>query len=237
MENTISADHTLDEYEFDIELPKSSLETYVAKDENLNKKLKVKNYCVTNADFCKNLVSKIEKEVICNSESTSEARIVNLQEELKYIKSEKSKINSIINDKTELAIEKYSKLLGEIDRLFLTIKDYYLTDPIVQDISNEKKLIMSNLALAYAKIRRWKESIDIDEEILRADNKFIKSYARLIRSHVNLENFHQAQTYTNYLKSNFGKDSLAQYADIIEDFEKKNQAFEERVILLVKLFL
>ena len=229
IENFNLADHTLDEYTFDIELPKSSLDTYTAKEENQNKKLKVMNYSVTNAEFCKDLVSKIEKEVNCNSESTSEAKLVNLQDELKYIKSEKSKTNSIINDKTELAIEKYSKLLGEIDRLFLTIKDYYLTDPIVEEISNEKKLIMSNLSLAYAKIRRWKESIEIDEEILRVDNKFVKSYARLIRSHVNLENFHQAQTYANYLKSNFGKDAIAQYADILEDFEKKNQAFEERV--------
>jgi hypothetical protein len=88
---------------------------------------------------------------------------------------------------------------------------------------------MSNLALAYTKIRRWKESIDIDEEILRSDSKFIKSYARLIRSHVSLENFHQAQGYASQLRSNFSKDIYGQYADILEDFDKKNQAFEEKV--------
>ena len=88
IENFNLADHTLDEYTFDIELPKSSLDTYTAKEENQNKKLKVMNYSVTNAEFCKDLVSKIEKEVICNSESTSEAKLVNLQDELKYIKSE-----------------------------------------------------------------------------------------------------------------------------------------------------
>ena len=184
---------------------------------------------MTNADYCKNLVSKIEKEVICNSESTSEAKIINMQEELNYIKKEKSKVNSIINDKTELAIENYSKLLVEIDKLFVIIKDNFLQDPSVEDIINEKKLIMSILALAYTKIRRWRESIDIDEEILRSDSRFIKSYARLIRSHVSLENFHQAQGFASQLRSNFTKEIIAQYADILEDFDKKHQAFEEKV--------
>jgi len=227
-----TTNHTLDEYTFDIELPKSCVDSYVFKDENPNKKLKIKNYSVTNADYCKDLVSKIEKEVICNSESTSEAKIINMQEELNYIKKEKAKINSIINDKTELAIENYSKLLVEIDKIFVTIKDNFLQDPLVEDIINEKKLILSNLALAYTKIRRWRESIDIDEEILRSDSKFIKSYARLIRSHVSLENFHQAQGYASQLRSNFTKENVAQYADILEDFDKKHHMFEEKVRLI-----
>jgi hypothetical protein len=224
-----STDHTLDEYTFDIDLQKSCLDSYFHKKENENKKLKVKNYSVTNAEYCKNLVNGIEKEIIYNSESTSEAKIINLQEELNFIKKEKAKTNSIINENPEMAIENYSKILAEIDRIFLTVQDHIIQDPVINDIGNEKKLIMSNLALAYTKRGRWKESTQIDEEIIKIDNKFIKSYARLVRSHVSLENFHQAQTYANYLRSNFSKEAMAQYADILEDFDKKHQAFEEKV--------
>lgn len=237
IDKSATTDHTLEEYTFDINLQKSSLDSYFHRKENENKKLKVNNYSVTSAEYSKNLVSGIEKEVIHNSESTSEAKIINLQEELNYIKKEKAKTNSIINENTDVAIENYSKILGDIDRIFLTVQDHMIQDPIINDIGNEKKLIMSNLALAYTKRGRWKESTQIDEEIIRIDVKFIKSYARLIRSHVSLENFHQAQTYANYMRSNFSKEAVSQYADILEDFDKRNQAFEEKVNLNDNNFL
>ncbi len=221
----------MDETSFDIELPKSCLETYYYKDSNATKCIKVHNYNPNNADFCKKLFDKMEHTVLITSESTKEAKLINTLTELNFVKEEKKKINSMINDRPDAAIEGYMRLLGEVERIFKLINDYRISDNNVAELENERKLILSNTAFGYTKIGAWREAIKLDEDIVKIDPKFHKSYARLVKSHTSIENFREAKLFADELTTRFPNE-VKNYHNIIEDFEKKFQAHEERVIYL-----
>jgi hypothetical protein len=65
---------------------------------------------------------------------------------------------------------------------------------LFNEIFNMKKLILSNVSLCHFKKRRFKESISVDELIIRnIDPNFNKSYFRLIQSYCELNDLDGAK--------------------------------------------
>jgi tetratricopeptide (TPR) repeat protein len=227
--------HNLEDTTFDIEIEKKFLDSYALRHEDPKKLIKVKDYSVADVETSRNLFGKIQNEVITQSESTNEAKTVNWESDLKYIKEAKEQANKFIN-KPDMAMVEYLKILKEIDEIFAPIKEYHLfeIDANLRAIVDQKKLIMSNLALAYSKKGFHRDAIELDLKIIGMDEKFDKSYARLVASYLQIDNLHEAQVYANKLRSSFNSETVAKYENILGKFdeaikksENVNKCFKE----------
>jgi tetratricopeptide (TPR) repeat protein len=219
--------HNLDEVNFDLEIEKKFLDSYALRNEDPKKLIKVKNYNISDAETCKNVFGKIQSEVVLHSESTNEAKATNWESDLKFIIEAKEQANKFINN-PDLAIIEYIKILKEIDEIFAPIKDYALfeVNPALRSIVDQKKLVMSNLALAYSKKGYVRDAIDLDLKIVGMDEKFDKSYARLIKCYLNIDNIHEAQVYASRLRGGFKPEVVAKYDDILKQFDEVNRKHE-----------
>ena len=106
--------HNLEDTTFDIDIEKKFLDSYALRNEDPKKLIKVKDYSIADAEASRNLFGKIQNQVITQSESTNEAKAVNWENDLKYVKESKEQANKFIN-KPEMAMFEYLKILKEID--------------------------------------------------------------------------------------------------------------------------
>lgn len=219
--------HNLEDTTFDIDIEKKFLDSYALRNEDPKKLIKVKDYSIADAEASRNLFGKIQNQVITQSESTNEAKAVNWENDLKYVKESKEQANKFIN-KPDMAMVEYLKILKEIDEIFAPIKEYQLfeIDPNLRAIVEQKKLIMSNLALAYSKKGFHRDAIELDLKIIAMDEKFDKSYARLVASYLQIDNIHEAQVYANKLRSSFNSETVAKYENILGKFDEANKKHE-----------
>ena len=96
----------------------------------------------------------------------------------------------------------------------------------IKEFISLSKQIMSNLSLAYIKKNKYKESIELDKKIISLDPKNDKSYARLFRSFLKLNQKAEAVFFGDILIKNFGNEIREKYKDLIPDIEKEKKNLE-----------
>jgi tetratricopeptide (TPR) repeat protein len=225
--STFDSEHHLDEYLISYKTEKENLDTYSHRLEHPKKQIEVKNYKISNGEFVKSFVKDLSEKVVHNSESTLEAKVKTYEEDLDYFLRGKNIANEMIKTNVDNAILEYNKLIREIDDLAREFREEMYDDRIIQEIFTQRKLILSNLSLAYSKKHMYKESIEIDRTIISMDPKFDKSYARLINSCLETDNIHNANFYANMMKTNFNESTLSKYADILKKLEEGNKKADE----------
>ena len=109
---------------------------------------------------------------------------------LKDVLDEKAKANSLLMEKKySLAEAAYKTLLENIENL---LKEENLENR--NEIFEQKKLIMSNLAFSLKKQYKISEGMKYDRIIIKKlDKSFAKSYARLIEGYMDLDKMSMAR--------------------------------------------
>ena len=88
------------------------------------------------------------------------------------------------------------------------------------------KHIMSNLSLAYLQLDKYKESIELDKKIISLDPVYDKSYARLFKSYLKLNQKAEAVFFGDILIKNFSNEVRNKYTDLIPAIEKEKHNLE-----------
>jgi len=90
-----------------------------------------------------------------------------------------------------------------------------------KEIINQYKLILSNLAMVCHKDKNYKESIKFDRKVIALDKYFHKSYARLIDSYINLDNFTLSRYFYSLMKNVIAAETFNMYRDMFSRVEKE----------------
>ena len=163
----------------------------------------------------------IEKE-----KNQKKNRIKNLIKEL-------NKIYSLGNDfykknSYEEAISKYNEGYKIINEELLEVNRNRMMgfNQEIQDFISISKKLMSNLSLAYSQLGKFKESIELDKKIISIDPVYDKSYARLFKSYLKLNQKAEAVFFGDILIKNFSEEIRKNYKDLIPKIEKEKQNLE-----------
>ena len=134
---------------------------------------------------------------------------------LKEIIEDKNKINEYTKNGNYIEAEKgYQEIINKINNL--------PKEELNEEIFNQKKLILSNLSLSLTKQKKIKEAKKCDIEIIKKlDNKFSKSYARLINNYLDEKNVSCANYYYSIMKKECKKEEINNFSDIIKRLEKE----------------
>lgn len=89
------------------------------------------------------------------------------------------------------------------------------------DFIKEVKLVLSDLAENLYNFNKYDDAIIVDKKILKYDNNFDKSYARLFKSYLAIEKNDNAAFYGSMLKYHFPPKVLKKYDDIMPEIEKQ----------------
>ena len=91
--------------------------------------------------------------------------------------------------------------------------------------------IMSNLSFLYLIKEQYKESIELDKKIISLDPKYDKSYERLFKCYLKLNQRAEAVFFGDILIKNFSNDIREKYKDLIPKIEneKKNMEVEYEI--------
>lgn len=232
-------EHSLPEPSLNITLEKKFIESYALRNELDSKQIQLNEYNISTSDYVKSLWSDIDKSVMQNSESTLEVKPINLKKELEVILAKKKIANDLIGSKIDEAIAKYNEILADI---YDSTKDIDQrtadaeTKSDIMKIFDQRKLIMSNLSLGYTKKQLFKETIALDTQILAIDNKFDKSYGRLINAYIQIGELDKANEWARRMKDIFGSAiaSNEKYLPIFNNLESSNRRADERLNLLSK---
>lgn len=229
------SEHYLPEPTLNLTLDRKNVESYMLFNESATRQVTLKDYVITDSEYVKSLLNQIDDKVMNHSESTYEVKPINYELELKNVLEQKDEANKLINTKVDEAISIYRKIIFDIEDCTkgLTDRDFEKSE-VLRKIFEQKKLIMSNLSLAYTKKQIFKESIELDLYILGIDRKFEKSYGRLINAYCQLDQLDQANHYANTMKSIFGSSVIDKYAGIFENLETKNRKADENLRLISK---
>lgn len=228
-------EHYLDEPSLDLTLEKKYVDSFKHVMENPSKPITLKNYSISNGEHVKSLIQNIENTVIRHSESTLESKPIDYEKELSILMTKKQKANKLINTNLDEAILAYNNLLYDIEDVSVGMTNKLLdSNAHVKEIFNQNKLILSNLSLAYSKKQNYRTSIELDLKILGMDNKFDKSYARLVNSYTALNDLNQANYYADLMNKTFSSDVLSKYTNILDSLKRKNQEADESLRKLSK---
>lgn len=96
----------------------------------------------------------------------------------------------------------------------------------IKNFISISKKIMSNLSLAYLQLNKYKESIELDKKIISLDPVYDKSYARLFKSYLKLNQNAEAVFFGDILIKNFSNEVRNKYKDLIPVIEKEKQNLE-----------
>ena len=138
------------------------------------------------------------------SSEYTDQKFIKLAEKMNSEKTKGSE-NFMKND-YESAIINYKNGIDIGYKFFENLKVNLIENEYYQQLKTELKFCFSNLASVYLKMNKHKEIIYLDKIIIRViDNKFDKSYARLIMSYWSLSDIGNAtklyyeflQTFTN----------------------------------------
>lgn len=166
-----------------------------------------------------------------------------LKEKTNEVKGASQSIkNQINNSEWESALDAYSKV-----KLILYIINFQLCVDIDLFLEENKNLEeKSSLAVNFAKLKeekinalstksmilnklgKYKESIDIDNQILQINSKYHTSVARSIMNYIRLDNLNEANRYAGILNLQFSKDIVDRYTEYLFLLDNKNkQASDE----------
>ena len=151
---------------------------------------------------------------------------------LNEIIEEKNKVNEFTKNGNFIEAEKgYKEIIDKINNL--------PKEEFNEEILNQKKLILSNLSLSLTKQKKIKEAKKCDIEIIKKlDNKFSKSYARLINNYLDEKNVSCANYYYSIMKKECKKEEINNFSDIIKRLEieiKKKDTFIKDIELLKQI--
>ena len=137
---------------------------------------------------------------------------------LNNILEEKSKVNKFIAEKNFAEAEKGYKAI--LDKIETILKNENVGNK--NEIVEQKKFIMSNLAFSLKKQNKIKEGMEYDSKVVdELDKKFLKSYVRLIDGYLSEDNIPKAKEYLDLMKSNVDSEELKKITEVVADLEKK----------------
>ena len=144
----------------------------------------------------------------------------NYEEEFLNIISQKNLANSLYKEgKLSESYSIYFQLKELIENL--KEKNSDAENEKFKEILNQYKLIFSNLAMVCHKDKNYKESVKFDRKVIALDKFFHKSYARLIYSYMNLNNFTLARYFYSLMKNVFAAETFNIYRDMFSRVEKE----------------
>ena len=164
-----------------------------------------------------NLYEIKEKEII-NYILFPKYKKINILDEILSLKEQG---NLKIKENIDEAIKKYDEAI----KIIYDYEDSEKKDSnILKQVIYQKKLILSNKSQMLLKQKKYFSSIEIDKYIIEnVDNKFDKSYARLISNYLSLDNISDAKYYSEQMKNLFNKEILDKYNDIFNRLKQKEE--------------
>ena len=192
---------------------------------NYDLKIKLRKDDITKI-FNLNKIKDIN-EYISFSNYIKENNKINILDEILSLKEQG---NAKIKEDIDEAIKIYDKAI----KIIYDYEDNPKKDTtILKQVVNQKKLILSNKSQMLLKQQKYVPSIEIDKYIIEnVDNKFDKSYARLISNYLSIDDLSDAKYYADQMKNLFNKEIMDKYSDIINRLNEK----EEQKNLFLKNF-
>ena len=156
---------------------------------------------------------------------------------LNDILDEKAKANALLLEKKyKKAEDAYKIILDNIEKL--------LTNENIEnknEILEQKKLIMSNLAFSLKKQYKISEGMKYDRIIIKKlDKTFAKSYARLIEGYLDNDKIAMARYHYDLMKANVDQETINKCSDVINKLNDKLKSKDqgvESLLMLKDLFL
>ena len=181
---------------------------------NNDKKIKLRKIDISKIF---NLYEIKEKEII-NYILFPKYKKINILDEILSLKEQG---NLKIKENIDEAIKKYDEAI----KIIYDYEDSEKKDSnILKQVIYQKKLILSNKSQMLLKQKKYFSSIEIDKYIIEnVDNKFDKSYARLISNYLSLDNISDAKYYSEQMKNLFNKEILDKYNDIFNRLKQKEE--------------
>ena len=97
-----------------------------------------------------------------------------------------------------------------------------------KEVQEQRKLILSNLAMTLQKENKIKESMECDKIIIKKiDTTFAKSYARLIDNNLRMDRFNMARYHYDLMKQHVSQDMISKFPEIIQKVEKEIDKHDE----------
>jgi hypothetical protein len=160
---------------------------------------------------------------------------INYEEELTNIINQKNIANGLLKEgKFSESYSIYFELKEFIERL--KEKNSDAENEKFREIMNQYKFIQSNLAMVCHKQKKFKESVKFDRRVIALDKLFHKSYARLIDSYMNSDNFTLARYFYSLMRNVFPDETLKLYKDIVKRVEKEIEEKDAFVNSLKSIF-
>ena len=151
---------------------------------------------------------------------------------LKDILDEKAKANALLIDK------KYSKAEASYKTILDNIENILKNENVENknEILEQKKLIMSNLALCLKKQYKISEGMKYDRIIIKKlDKSFAKSYARLIEGYLDNDKISMARYHYDLMKANVDQETINKCSEVIDKLKEKIKANDQGVDSLLML--
>ena len=151
---------------------------------------------------------------------------------LKDVLDEKAKANALLMEKkynkAELA---YKKIIEDIDKL---LQNENIENK--NEILEQKKLIMSNLAFSLKKQYKISEGMKYDRIIIKKlDKTFAKSYARLIEGYLDHDKISMARYHYDLMKANVDQETIDKCSEVINKLKEKVKTKDQEVDSLMML--
>ena len=113
----------------------------------------------------------------------------------------------------------YKEILNEIEKM---------SEEEKKEVQEQRKLILSNLAMTLQKENKIKESMECDKIIIKKiDTTFAKSYARLIDNNLRMDRFNMARYHYDLMKQHVSQDMISKFPEIIQKVEKEIEKHDE----------
>lgn len=113
----------------------------------------------------------------------------------------------------------YKEILNEIEKM---------SEEEKKEVQEQRKLILSNLAMTLQKENKIKESMECDRIIIKKiDTTFAKSYARLIDNNLRMDRFNMARYHYDLMKQHVSQDMISKFPEIIQKVEKEIDKHDE----------
>jgi hypothetical protein len=223
--------HQIDDCLLDIEIEKKLLDTFFYRLENERTRIKLNNYDITSADYCRKLENKIKAKVLNESESTDDAESEDLQLAIKYILKKKEKYNVFFRSQEyESAIEGYILLNKEIDDILANSLVPYEKEKrkVYDDVRFENSKICSNVALCYEKRKNIDKAIEYCLKS-KINYPFDKAYATLISCYLALpnKNVSAAEDIKFEMIKLFKEEELKKYQHIFNNLDEEIKKRDE----------
>ena len=113
----------------------------------------------------------------------------------------------------------YKEILNEIEKM---------SEEEKKEVQEQRKLILSNLAMTLQKENKIKESMECDKIIIKKiDTTFAKSYARLIDNNLRMDRFNMARYHYDLMKQHVSQEMISKFPEIIQKVEKEIDKHDE----------